>query len=124
LEFNLLALRDDPLPTLHAQLSSAQASGDGVREAALAQGLADEHAKRDRWAVRIFPLFSLPMSSHNVDLKFENSLRRHNYVGLIHSLTLALAKSGQLDAAVDGARTAMKTRIEERKKKGQPMDED
>jgi ubiquitin carboxyl-terminal hydrolase L5 len=90
---------------LQAQLSSAQASGDGVREADLAQGLADEHTKRDRWA-------------------FENSLRRHNYVGLIHSLTLALAKAGQLDAAVDGARTAMKTRIEERKKKGQPMDED
>lgn len=57
-------------------------------------------------------------------LQFENSLRRHSYVGLIHSLTLALAKAGQLDAAVDGARTAMKTRIEERKKKGQPMDED
>ncbi|KAI9442655.1 ubiquitin-specific protease [Lactarius indigo] len=80
LEFSLLALRDDPLPTLHAQLSSAQASGDGAREADLAQGLADEHAKRDRWA-------------------FENSLRRHNYFGLIHSLTLALAKAGRLDAA-------------------------
>ena len=57
-------------------------------------------------------------------LQFENSLRRHSYVGLIHSLTLALAKAGQLDAAVDGARTAMKTRIEEHKKKGQPMEED
>ncbi|KAH8984512.1 hypothetical protein EDB92DRAFT_1936490 [Lactarius akahatsu] len=105
LEFSLLALRDDPLPTLRAQLSSAQASGDGAREADLAQGLADEHAKRDRWA-------------------FENSLRRHNYFGLIHSLTVALAKAGRLDAAVDGARTTMTRRIEERRKKGQPMDED
>ncbi|KAH8994662.1 ubiquitin carboxyl-terminal hydrolase [Lactarius hatsudake] len=105
LEFSLLALRDDPLPTLRAQLSSAQASGDGAREADLAQGLADEHAKRDRWA-------------------FENSLRRHNYFGLIHSLTVALAKAGRLDAAVDGARMTMKRRIEERRKKGQPMDED
>lgn len=57
-------------------------------------------------------------------LKFENGLRRHNYVGLIHSLTQALAKAGRLDAAIDGARTAMKKRIEERRKKGQPMDED
>jgi len=105
LDFSLLALRDDPLPGLCAQLSSAQASGDGAREADLAQGVADEHAKRDRWA-------------------FENSLRRHNYVGLIHSLTLALAKAGRLDAAIDGARTSMKKRIEERRKKGQPMDED
>jgi ubiquitin carboxyl-terminal hydrolase L5 len=56
--------------------------------------------------------------------QFENSLRRHNYVGMIHSLALALAKAGRLDAAADGARTAMKKRIEERRKKRQPMDED
>ena len=56
--------------------------------------------------------------------QFENSLRRHNYVGMIHSLALALAKAGRLDAAADSARTAMKKRIEERKKKRQPMDED
>ena len=126
MEFNLLALRDDPLPTLRAQLSAAQAAGDGVREADLAQGLADEHAKRDRWAVRIvfLPHFLCQRLHIPSALKFENSLRRHNYVGLIHSLTLALAKAGQLDAAVGGARTAMKKRIEERKKKGQPMDED
>jgi hypothetical protein len=56
--------------------------------------------------------------------QFENSLRRHNYVGMIHSLALALAKAGRLDAAVDGARTAMRKRFEERRKKRQPMDED
>ncbi len=56
--------------------------------------------------------------------QFENSLRRHNYVGMIHSLALALAKAGRLDAAADGARTAMRKRIDERRKKGQPMDED
>jgi ubiquitin carboxyl-terminal hydrolase L5 len=56
--------------------------------------------------------------------QFENSLRRHNYVGMIHSLALALAKAGRLDAAADSARTAMKKRVEERKKKRQPMDED
>ncbi len=56
--------------------------------------------------------------------QFENSLRRHNYVGMIHSLTLALAKAGRLDAAADGARTAMTKRLEELRKKRQPMDED
>ena len=56
--------------------------------------------------------------------QFENSLRRHNYVGMIHSLALALAKAGRLDAAADNARTAMRKRIEERRKKRQPMDED
>ncbi len=67
----------------------------------------------------------MPSPSHILStLKFENGLRRHNYVGLIHALTLALAKAGRLDAAVDGARTAMQKRIEERRKKGQPMDED
>jgi ubiquitin carboxyl-terminal hydrolase L5 len=105
LEFSLLALHDDPFPTLQTELSDAQASGDGAREAELAQRLADEHSKRERWA-------------------FENSLRRHNYVGMIHSLALALAKAGRLDAAADGARTAMRKRIEERRKKRQPMDED
>ncbi|KAI0288115.1 ubiquitin-specific protease [Russula brevipes] len=105
LEFSLLALHDDPLPTLQTALADAQTSGDGDRETDLAQRLADEHAKRERWA-------------------FENSLRRHNYVGMIHSLALALAKAGRLDAATDGARTAMRKRIEERRKRRQPMDED
>ncbi|KAI0259225.1 ubiquitin-specific protease [Gloeopeniophorella convolvens] len=105
LEFSLLALHDDPLPELQAQLAEAQSSGDGAREAELAQRLADEHAKRERWA-------------------FENSLRRHNYVGLIHSLALALAKAGRLDSAAEGARSAMRKRVEEHRKKGQAMDED
>jgi hypothetical protein len=43
---------------------------------------------------------------------------------MIHSLTLALAKAGRLDAAAEGAQTAMKKRLEERGKKRQPMDED
>jgi hypothetical protein len=43
---------------------------------------------------------------------------------MIHSLALALAKAGWLDAAADGARTTMRKRIEERRKKRQPMDED
>ncbi len=69
LEFSLLALRDDPLPTLRAELSAAQASGDAAREADLAQRLADEHAKRGRWAVRYFsPLLSYAIAlTHTVN---------------------------------------------------------
>ncbi|KAH9979089.1 hypothetical protein BGW80DRAFT_1435352 [Lactifluus volemus] len=102
-DFSLLALHEDPLSTLQTELAEAQSSGDDPREADLTQRLVDEHAKRDRWAY------------------FENSLRRHNYVGLIHSLTLALAKAGRLDAATDGARSAMRKRIEERRQKGRQM---
>ncbi len=56
-------------------------------------------------------------------LQFENSLRRHNYLGFIHALLLAMAKAGTLDAAKDGAKKALQERIEKRKK-GEAMDED
>lgn len=46
-----------------------------------------------------------------VDLQFENSLRRHNHLGLIHALVLALAKAGKLDAAKALARESMKTKV-------------
>ena len=39
-------------------------------------------------------------------------------------MAVALAKAGRLDAAADNARTAMRKRIEDRRKKRQPMDED
>jgi len=42
--------------------------------------------------------------------QFENSLRRHNHVGLVHALLLGLAKLGKLDAAADGAKEKMKER--------------
>jgi hypothetical protein len=72
----------------------------------------------------VFLLNVLPSSRTMTPPQFENSLRRHNYVGMIHSLALALAKAERLDAATDGARTAMRKRLEERRKKRQPMDED
>ena len=58
-------------------------------------------------------------------MQFENSLRRHNYVGLIHALLLALAKAGKLDAAKEGAKKALQERIEKRKERGgASMEED
>jgi ubiquitin carboxyl-terminal hydrolase L5 len=54
-------------------------------------------------------------------VQFENSLRRHNHIGLIHGLLKALAKVGKLNDAKDGARKALNER---RTKKGNSMDED
>lgn len=56
-------------------------------------------------------------------LQFENSLRRHTYLGFIHALLLSMAKAGTLDGAKEGARKALHERIEKRKK-GETMDED
>ncbi|GBE81472.1 hypothetical protein BKA93DRAFT_765183 [Sparassis latifolia] len=106
LEFSLLAVHEDPLPTLQAQLAQLHAAGKQSEAAELIVKLSVENSKRERWA-------------------FENSLRRHNYVGLIHALLLALAKSGNLDAAKEGAKTMMQERIQKRKERGDStMDED
>lgn len=42
--------------------------------------------------------------------QFENSLRRHNHVGLVHALLLGLARMGKLDAATENAKEKMKER--------------
>ncbi|KAF4620951.1 hypothetical protein D9613_000328 [Agrocybe pediades] len=105
LEFSLLALRDDPLPSLQSQLLHYQAVGDSTSANELVAKIANENAKRERWA-------------------FENSLRRHNHVGLVQALLLALAKAGKLSSATEAARKTMKDRIEQRKARGEDMDED
>jgi len=64
--------------------------------------LENENNKREQWA-------------------FENSLRKHNHLGFLHALLLALAKAGKLDTAKEGAKTSMKERRErmkERREKG------
>lgn len=55
--------------------------------------------------------------------QFENSLRRHNHVGLVHALTLALAKAGRLEAVTEQAKTKMKERIERRQTEEKMDDE-
>ncbi|KAH9941025.1 hypothetical protein B0H21DRAFT_558151 [Amylocystis lapponica] len=106
LEFSLLALHEDPVPSLQTQLTALQAAGSQAEAAEIIVRLSNENAKRERW-------------------NFENSLRRHNYLGLIHALLAALAKSGRLAAAQDGAKKAMQERIARRKEKGgSSMDED
>ncbi|CAE6419744.1 unnamed protein product [Rhizoctonia solani] len=104
LHFNLLAVRDDPLPKLQAQIEAAQAAGQELAAANLISRLSQEKEKRARW-------------------DFENSLRRHNHLGLIHALLVQLAKKDKLDAAVTGAKAKMQERLAKARESGQ-MEED
>ncbi|KAI0823329.1 ubiquitin-specific protease [Trametes gibbosa] len=105
LEFSLLAVRDDPLPRLQEQLAQLQSAGRQAEVSELVVKLANENSKRERWA-------------------FENSLRRHNYLGFIHALLLSMAKAGKLEAAKDGAKKALQVRLEKKRKGEAIMDED
>ena len=127
IEFSLLAVHEDPLPRLREQLAHVQSAGLTAEADELIVKIATEDSKRERWAVSAINGASL---SHrpcclNLDMlsQFENSLRRHNYLGFIHALLLGMAKAGTLDAAKDGAKKALQERIEKRKK-GEAMDED
>lgn len=66
LEFSLLALRDDPLPALHAQLTQVQASGDySMIEEEILLKIDAENSKRNQWAVSVCflsPSFSFSFS--------------------------------------------------------------
>ncbi|KAF9070849.1 ubiquitin carboxyl-terminal hydrolase [Rhodocollybia butyracea] len=104
LDFSLLALRDDPLPLMQSELAALQTAGKQAEAAELVYRLESETSKRNRWS-------------------FENSLRRHNHVGLVHSILVALAKAGKLEPAKEGAKSVMKERIAKAKSKGEAMDE-
>ncbi|KAJ3800331.1 hypothetical protein GGU11DRAFT_773639 [Lentinula aff. detonsa] len=104
LDFSLLALRDDPLPLLQAELAKLQTAGKQAEAAELVVKLESETSKRNRW-------------------NFENSIRRHNHVGLVHALLVALAKAGRLEPAKENAKSVMKERIARAKSKGGAMDE-
>ncbi|KAG8698292.1 hypothetical protein FRC08_006016 [Ceratobasidium sp. 394] len=104
LHFNLLAVRDDPIPSLQARLAAAQAAGQEQLTAELMGQLSEEQEKRARW-------------------DFENALRQHNHLGLIHALLVELAKKGELEGAITGAKTKMKERLEKARATGK-MEED
>ncbi|KAK0226186.1 hypothetical protein IW262DRAFT_1266454 [Armillaria fumosa] len=105
LEFSLLAVRDDPLPSLQSQLQQLQSAGLESEAAELVVKISTETSKRDRWA-------------------FESSVRRHNHFGLVHALVLALAKAGKLEGAKESAKNKMKARVAQAREKGEMMDED
>ncbi|KAJ8596382.1 hypothetical protein M405DRAFT_928878 [Rhizopogon salebrosus TDB-379] len=104
LEFSLLALRDDPLPAMRTRLEALQGSAEDAELSDLMNKISNENSKRERWA-------------------FENSVRRHNHIGLAHALLLALAKARKLDSAKAAAQRRMKEYLERRKEMGLEMDE-
>jgi ubiquitin carboxyl-terminal hydrolase L5 len=93
LEFSLLALRDDPIPGMRKRLDALQDLAGDAELSDLMNQFSNENSKRERWA-------------------FENSLRRHNHIGLVHALLLALAKAGKLDSAKADAQRVMQERLE------------
>ncbi|KAI9572346.1 ubiquitin carboxyl-terminal hydrolase [Boletus coccyginus] len=106
LEFSLLALRDDPLPALKTQLEHLEQTRNLSEASQVLVKISNENSKRDRWA-------------------FENSIRRHNHIGLVHALLVGLAEAGQLSSATDNARKVMRERIARRREMGLgDMDED
>jgi hypothetical protein len=48
----------------------------------------------------------------------QNTLRRHNYIGLIHALLLELAKQNKLAPQIEAAKERMKVKVAEAKAKG------
>ncbi|KAG8213553.1 hypothetical protein J3R82DRAFT_10206 [Butyriboletus roseoflavus] len=106
LEFSLLALRDDPLPALKTQLEHLQQTASRSEASQVVVKINNENSKRERWA-------------------FENSLRRHNHIGLVHALLITLANAGQLSSATENARKVMRERLARRREMGLgDMDED
>ena len=79
-----------------------------AKEAGDAQWLERDEQKRREW-------------------RWENALRRHNFVGFIGELmkgvTASKLQNGSYNGWIDDAKSATKKRIEERQKKGQNPDE-
>ena len=104
--FNLMALCSDRMAALGAELAAQEAIATSSAEAArgdaqqriaqLQVEMADERDKRARWA-------------------FENAMRRHNNVSLMHALLLELAKAGKLDERIAAAKKTAAERKEKRR---------
>lgn len=74
LEFSLLALRDDPLPSLQSSLLRAQNSGDVAEAAEIISKISSEHSKRERWSVRFtFLLFDMSFDPGCVPVRKQSS---------------------------------------------------
>ncbi|GAA98911.1 uncharacterized protein L969DRAFT_538714 [Mixia osmundae IAM 14324] len=106
LHFNLMAICEDRLANLQSRIDALQAvqgsavdtsrSDASLDLAHLQSQLSDEQAKRQRWA-------------------FDNALRRHNHVGLVHALLEQLAKAGQLSAEIEQAKAKANEQRERRR---------
>lgn len=60
LHFNLLAIRDDPMPSLQAKMDEAVRKGQSAYASSLLQQISTENEKREQWNVSIvtFALFN------------------------------------------------------------------
>lgn len=103
-----MAICADQVQTLKAKIQAAQttqsspAGGDTSTSLSsdkqaeiydLQSRLQEETAKRERWA-------------------FENALRRHNHLGLVHALLVELGKAGQLQPAIEESKKVVRERQE------------
>lgn len=115
INFNLMAICADQVDALKAKIQAAQATqgsaagGDTATSLSsdkqaeiydLQARLQEELAKRERWA-------------------FDNALRRHNHLGLVHALLVELGKAGQLQPAIEESRKAMKDRQDKARERAQ-----
>ncbi|GAA5992938.1 hypothetical protein JCM5350_007811 [Sporobolomyces pararoseus] len=109
--FNLLAITSR-LASLRSQLSTIEAKPESERSSEEVAKLSDMREKVGDIEARL------------KDWEVENSLRRHNYIGLVHAVLVEMAKQGQLKGRIEEAKVTMKKKIEDRKAKGIAMDED
>jgi ubiquitin carboxyl-terminal hydrolase L5 len=98
IRFNLLAMCQDL-----RQVAAARAGEDG------GEALAREARKRTEW-------------------RWENALRRHNFVGMIGEVAKGVARNkvredGQFEKWVEEAKAATAKRVEDRRRRGQAGDE-
>lgn len=108
---------------MQRQLEASQRLGQVAEARDILSRMSQETSKRDRWAVSLFGL--VIMMAKCLLWQFENSLRRHNHIGLAHALLLALAKAGRLQPVIENARQLMRERIERHRERGPAdMDED
>lgn len=133
INFNLMAICADQVNILQKQIEAVNAvqgsaaGGDTATNLAqdkqhelydLQSRLQEELAKRERWAVcaisleRVTEIMVDAPGLMALFLQFENTLRRHNHLGLVHSLLVAMAKEGKLSEAIEESRKVMKERQE------------
>lgn len=128
--FNLLAVtgRRTALQKRLAELEAADQSGADVQAQLVdvrdrLQGI--EERLKD-WEVEVSSAYR---PTTRVDLSLippvlQNTLRRHNYIGLVHALLVESAKQDTLKPQIEEAKQKMKQKIEEKRRKGEMMDED
>ncbi len=110
-----MAICADQVEALKSKIQAVQATQGSAAEGDAATSLSsdkqaeiydlqarlqEELAKRERWA-------------------FDNALRRHNHLGLVHALLVELGKAGQLQPAIEESRKAMRDRQDKARERAQ-----